>query len=113
MVLVFAESQNGGLKKAAIEAATYGAKAAAQLGVDCVALTLGTVEGSGDLGQYGCTKVYNVSDASLNDFDSQVFAKVIAGAADKLGASLVVLSHSSIGKGLLGRLAVLLAVLRF
>ena len=49
---------------------------------------------------------YNVSDASLNDFDSQVFAKVIAAAADKLGANLVVLSHSSIGKGLLGRLAV-------
>ena len=33
MVLVFAESQNGGLKKAAFEAATYGAKTAAQLGV--------------------------------------------------------------------------------
>ena len=106
MVLVFAESQNGGLKKAAFEAATYGAKTAAQLGVDCFALTLGTAENSGDLGQYGCTKVYNVSDASLNDFDSQVFAKVIAAAADKLGANLVVLSHSSIGKGLLGRLAV-------
>ena len=91
MVLVFAESQNGGLKKAAFEAATYGAKAAAQLGVECVALTLGTAENSGDLGQYGCTKVYNVSDTSLNDFDSQVFAKVIAAAADKLGANLVVL----------------------
>lgn len=106
MVLVFAESQNGGLKKAAFEAATYGAKAAAQMGVDCVALTLGTAEGSDNLGQYGCSKVYNVSDESLNDFDSQVFAKVISSAAEKLGASMVVMSHSSIGKGLLGRLAI-------
>ena len=106
MVLVFAESQNGGLKKAAFEAATYGAKTAAQLGVECAAITLGTAEGFADLGTYGCSKVYNVANESLNDFDSQVFAKVISAAAEKLGASLVVLSHSSIGKGLLGRLAV-------
>lgn len=106
MVLVFAESQNGGLKKAAFEAVTYGAKTASQMGVECVAITLGNVEGAADLGLYGCSKVYNVANESLNAYDSQVFAKVISAAAEQIGASTVVMSHSSIGKGLLGRLAV-------
>ncbi|MEO1714453.1 MAG: electron transfer flavoprotein subunit alpha/FixB family protein, partial [Bacteroidota bacterium] len=43
---------------------------------------------------------------SLNQFDSQVYTKVIATAANELGATVVVLSHSSTGKSLLGRLAV-------
>ena len=106
MILVFAESQNGGFKKAAFESLTYGVKMAAAQGVDCVALALGTAEGAADLGKYGVSKVYSVANEALNQFDSQVFAKVIAAAADQLGANTVVLSNSSIGKGLTGRLAV-------
>ena len=106
MILVFAESQNGGFKKAAFESLTYGVKMAAAQGVDCVALALGTPEGAADLGRYGVSKVYNVANEALNQFDSQVFAKVIAAAAEKLGANTVVLSNSSIGKGLTGRLAI-------
>lgn len=106
MILVFAESQNGGFKKAAFESLTYGVKMAADQGVDCVALALGTAEGAADLGKYGVSKVYSVANESLNQFDSQVFAKVIAAAAEKLGANTVVLSNSSIGKGLTGRLAI-------
>ena len=99
MILVFAESQNGGFKKAAFESLTYGVKMAAEQGVDCVALALGTAEGAADLGKYGVSKVYSVANEALNQFDSQVFAKVIAAAAEKLGANTVVLSNSSIGKG--------------
>lgn len=106
MILVFAESQNGGFKKAAFESLTYGVKMAAEQGVDCVALALGTAEGAADLGKYGVSKVYSVANEALNQFDSQVFSKVIAAAAEKLGANTVVLSNSSIGKGLTGRLAI-------
>lgn len=38
-------------------------------------------------------------------FDSQVYTGVIAGAAQQLGAKVIVLSHSSTGKSLVGRLA--------
>lgn len=106
MILVFAESQNGGFKKAAFESLTYGVKMAAEQGVDCVALALGTAEGAADFGKYGVSKVYSVANEALNQFDSQVFSKVIAAAAEKLGANTVVLSNSSIGKGLTGRLAI-------
>ncbi len=104
MVLVFVEASKGHFKKAALEAVTYGKKVATALGTDCAALTLGNVEEAGQLGQYGASKVYNV--AGIAAFDSQVYATVIAEAVKQTGATVVVLSHTSTGKSLAGRLAV-------
>jgi electron transfer flavoprotein alpha subunit len=59
MVLVFAESHDGGFKKNAFEAVTYGAAVAKQMGTTCAALTIGSVNGAAGLGQYGASKVYN------------------------------------------------------
>lgn len=105
MVLVFAESQKGVFKKTALEAVYYGHKTAEILGSSCVAITLGPVENAAVLGQYGASKVYNVASEQLSQIDSQVYAAVIAAAAEHLGASVVILSHSSTGKSILGRLA--------
>lgn len=105
MVLVFAEATNGKFKKAAHEVVTYGAKTAAAMGTECVALTLGDVENAGDLGRFGATKVYNIAAPTLGGFDSGVFTAAIAGAATELGAKVIVLSHNSTGKNLTGRLA--------
>ena len=107
MVLVFAETPGGHIKKAAHEAVTYGAKAAQALGTECVALTLGShIADAGSLGANGAKKVLNVADASLNQMDSAVYANVIAQVAKQLGAQLVILSHTSTGKAVAGRLAV-------
>ena len=105
MVLVYAESPKGKIKKSALEAVTYGHKTAKVLGTECVALTLGEVDNAGQLGNYGASKVLNVGDVALNNFDSQVHAAVIADAAKAVGANVIILSHSSSGKSLLGRLA--------
>ena len=105
MVLIFAESQKGELKKPAFEAVFYGYKTAKSLGVECAALTLGEVNGAEMLGKYGASKVYNIANVSSSDLDSQVYTAAIASAAEKLGASVVILSHTSTGKSLLGRLA--------
>lgn len=105
MVLVYAESPKGKFKKSAFEAVTFGHKTAQVLGTQCVALTLGEAENAGQLGKYGATKVVSVSDAALNNFDSQVHAAVIANAAESVGANVVIVSHSANGKALLGRLA--------
>lgn len=102
-VLVFAESLTGSIKKAALEAVTYGNLAAQALGTDCIALTIGTANGAETLGQYGASKVYNV--AASDDFDSQSYAAIISNAAAKLGADCVVFAHSSSGKSLAGRVA--------
>lgn len=107
MVLVYAESPNGQFKKAAFEAVSYGKKVAALLGQPCAAITLGTAAAKADeLGKYGAEKVYNVANDQLNHLDSQVAAAVLATAATQLNAKIVVLSHTSTGKAIAGRLAV-------
>lgn len=106
MVLIFAESLRGNLKKAAFEAVTYGKKAADLLGTSCIALTLGAVKGADELGRYGASRVLNVADAAFDHFDSQTYAAAIAAIAQRNGATLIVLSHSSTGKALAGRLSV-------
>ncbi len=106
MVLVFAESVNGKFKKAAFEAVTYGYETARAVGGECVALVLGPSENAGQLGEYGAAKVLSVSDEKLAQFDSQVYAAVIAEVAKRQGAKVVVMSHTSTGRSLVGRLSV-------
>ncbi len=106
MVLVFAESHRGQFKKAAFEAVTYGRKSADIMGAECIALTLGPVTDAGVLGTYGAHKVVNITDASLDQLDGQVYASVIADVARQHGAKLVVLCHTSTGKAVAGRVAV-------
>lgn len=106
MVLVLAETQKGQFKKAAYELAYYGHQTAQALGTECAALVLGSAEGAETLGKYGAAKVYHIADAALDTFDSQVYTKVVAAAAEKIGADVVIVAHTSTGKSLLGRLAV-------
>ncbi len=105
MVLVFAEHQNGQFKKAAFEAVTYGYKTAQLMGTDCAAIVLGEAEEAGILGAYGASKVYHVADQSLNKLDSQVYTTVLAEAISQLGATVCIMTHTSTGKSILGRLS--------
>lgn len=104
-VLVFVEHQSGEFKKAAFEAVTYGNKTAQVLGTDCVAVCLGDAPNAGELGKYGATKVFTISNGDLNNFDSLAYTSAIAQAAEKVSASVVVLMHNSTGKGLVGGLS--------
>ena len=106
MVLILAETQKGKFKKGAFEAVTYGYKTAQLLGTDCAALVLGTASGMEELGKYGASKVCHVPDTALDNFDSQVYAAVVSEAAAKLGATVVIFSHSALGKSVAGRVAV-------
>lgn len=105
MVLVYAESPKGQFKKSAFEAVSYGKMVADAMGKTCAALVLGNAENAGQLGKYGASKVVQ-ANGTFDNFDSQVFAEVIANAAKEMGAEVVIVNHSSSGKSLLGRLAV-------
>lgn len=105
MVLVLAEHQNGQFKKAAFEAVYYASQTAAVLGTDCAALVLGDATDLEKLGNYGAAKVLQVADASLHQFDSQVYTQVIAQVIEQQSAQAFIVAHSSTGKSLLGRLA--------
>lgn len=106
MILIVAETANGQIRKSSFEVVTYGKKVADMTGTSCAALVLGSADNAGALGTYGADKVIHVSDASLDVLDTGAYANVISQVAQAQGASLVVLSHSSTGKSLLGRLAV-------
>lgn len=106
-VLIFVDQSEGHIKKASFEALTYGVKVAAQLGTTAEALVLGSVSDDlASLGKYGVKKVHQVNNASLNQLDAQVYAKVIAEAATQSGATVVVFSHNQTGKAVAARVAV-------
>ncbi|MCS6934447.1 MAG: electron transfer flavoprotein subunit alpha/FixB family protein [Chitinophagales bacterium] len=107
-VLTFVEISGGKIKKASVEAAYYGSKTAEALGTESLAVVLG--EASGDelatLGQVGIKKVLHAADARLNNFDSGVYTKVVAAAAEATQADVVALSFNHNGKLLAPRLSV-------
>jgi electron transfer flavoprotein alpha subunit len=105
MVLVFIDQQDGHIKKSSFEAASYAAEVAKLLNTNAEAILLGTVTNEvSSLGNYGITKVHTIADASLNNFDAQVFAKTIAQAAEN--ADVVIFSNNTTGKAIAPRLSV-------
>ena len=106
-VLVFLDQSEGQIKKSSFEAASYAAKTAELLGTTAEAIVLGTVNDDlAALGNYGIKKVHTVADAALNNLDAQVFAKVIAQAAEAVAADVVVFSNNTAGKAVAPRLSV-------
>jgi len=109
MVLVYIDHQDNQIKKSTLEAISYGAAVAAQIGTEVHGLLLGTVtEDVSTLGQYNLKNIYQISDASLSNFDAQVFVKTIAAAATKVGATTLVFSHNQTGKALSAGVSALL-----
>ena len=108
MILVYAETQDGKVKKSALESVYFGAKMAAAQGTSCAALILGDSTDGGRLGAYGAKEVFQVSDPGLASFDTQTYAKVVATIATDKGATVLLLPDSSNGKSLTGMVAVLL-----
>ncbi len=107
MVLVYAESPRGQFKKAAFEAITFGKNLADQMGVPCAAVVLGSTQTDpGELGRYGAERILHVPNEQLNSLDSQATTHVLAQVAQQQGATVFVLSHTSTGKSIAGRLAV-------
>lgn len=106
MVLILADHTDGHFKKTAFEVLSYGAKVAAQTGTAAEALVLGTVKDDlASLGKYDVKKVHQVKNKALNNFDAQVYTKVIAEAVQATGAKILVLAHNNTGRAVAGRLS--------
>lgn len=106
-VLIFLDHAEGHIRKASLEAASYGAAIAAQIGTTAEAIVLGNVtENLTALGKYGIAKVHTVSKTSLNELDAQVYTKVMAEAVAASGATVVIFSNNLAGKAVAPRLSV-------
>ena len=101
MNLVYINSANG-LSKAALETVTYAKK----LGADVAVVT--NANASADtltaLGNYGASTI--LQDTSIDGQDPSQLVKLVAAAAQKVGASTIIFSHDLIGKAVAPRLSV-------
>ena len=97
MVLVYTESEEGKFKKIAQEAVSYAKGVADMLGTTVTAVTVNAGDTS-ELGNYGATKVLEVSNDALANFNAEAYAKVVSEAARKENASVVILTSSANSK---------------
>jgi len=105
-ILIYIDQAEGHVKKASLEALSYGAALAAQLGTTAEGLVLGsTNEDLAGIGAYGVKKVHHVEAAGLDHMDAQVNAQLVADAAKALGATVVVFSNNLNGKAIAPRVS--------
>lgn len=106
-VLIFIDQAEGQVKKSSLEAMSYGAKIAEQLNTSAEGVILGSAatEDLAALGKYGVKKIHHVNNEILNQFDAQLYTKVIAQLVEATGATVVVFSNNMDGKAIAPRLS--------
>lgn len=107
-VLIYTENFDGKFKKQNFEAVSYGAEIAKQMGAEAVALSIGKVadEEMKLLGNYGAAKVLSFNNEKFDTLQNQAFATVIAEAAQKENAKVLVFSNSNTAKAVAPRVSV-------
>ena len=108
MIIVYIESVNGQLKKSSLEVLTYGKKMANQIGAELAAICLTPCD-SQQAGEYGASKLYQVSDARFEHFDSKAYTKAIAEIFTANSGKVLILPFNQNGKALAPRLSVRLS----
>lgn len=105
-VLIFVDQSEGQIKKASLEALSYGVALAKQLSTIANAVVLGNLaKSAADLGNYGVAKVYHGESDTFNTLDTQAYTAAIAEAAQKSNAEVIVFSHNQTGRALAPRIA--------
>ncbi len=107
-VLIYTENWDGKFKKSTFEILSYGSKIAEIMNTASIAVSIGNVDSAelSTLGNYGVSKIINVTGEGLNVLDNQVYTKILSDIAEKENASVVVLSNNNNGKALAPRLSV-------
>jgi electron transfer flavoprotein alpha subunit len=107
-VLIYTENWDGKFKKLSFELISYGSAIAKMIGTKAVVLSIGNVpeEELKKAGAYGASKILSAHDAKLVALDNQVYASVIAQAAEKEQAQVIVFAGNNTGKAIAPRVSV-------
>ncbi|MDX9725265.1 MAG: electron transfer flavoprotein subunit alpha/FixB family protein [Bacteroidales bacterium] len=107
-ILVYTENWEGKFKKLSFELVSYASALAEMMNTSVTALSIGNagIEELKKLGIYGASKILNIADEGVRVFDNQAYTELIADAAQKEGATVVILSNNISGKALAPRLSV-------
>jgi electron transfer flavoprotein alpha subunit len=108
-ILVYAETKNGAVRKASLEAVSEAARLAAQLGGNVTAVCVGSIPtNAGDaLGRAGASEVAAIADPKLAMYSGDGYAVAIHRLVAEKQPSACFFSATSQGKDLAPRVAVL------
>ena len=96
-ILIYAESENGKYKKDSFEIASYAKLAADKLNTSVTAISI-NADNPNELGNYGVSKVLNVTSDNLKDFNAFLYADVIKQACEKkFNTHIAAMYYSSLG----------------
>lgn len=96
-VVVYTESEGGKFKKIAQEAVSYAKGIADMMGTTVTAVAVNG-NNTDELGNFGASKVLEVSDPKLDTFNAEAYADIVAQAAKQESAEVVVITSSANGK---------------
>lgn len=96
-VLIYTETENGAFKKNAQEAASYGSQLAAIMGTEAIAIAINS-DHPEELGSFGVTKILQVQEERLKDFNARAIASLLKQAISESGAEIVIISSSTNAK---------------
>jgi electron transfer flavoprotein alpha subunit len=105
-VLIFIDHADGHVKKASLEAISYGVKLAESIGQPAEGILIGTLgEDPAGLGIYGLKKIHQANGDQLNVLDSGLYCRLVAEAAQKAGAKIIIFPHNPSGKAVAPRVS--------
>lgn len=93
-VVLYAEQNEGSFKKTTLELASYAHKLAEQLATNVVAITI-NANNVIELANYGVSKVVNITNDSLKNFNAKAYASALAEAAHKENAEVLVTASTT------------------
>jgi len=96
-VVVYVESQNGVIKKAGLEVASYGRAIANATNTSLIAVTFNTNDSS-VLNSHGVDKVYNINTAEDSFFNVDRYSASLVPIIEKEEASIVLVSATADGR---------------
>jgi electron transfer flavoprotein alpha subunit len=107
-IIIYAESENGKIKKSAFELASYGREIANKMNLPLIAVTFNQEEIE-SLGVYGIEKVIKFNGPSISNFTAVQYADNIASVAKENEAKIIILSSSANAKYLAPKLSITLS----
>jgi electron transfer flavoprotein alpha subunit len=107
-ILVVAEQRDGKLKKPSFEAVRAAKSVADQLNAEVIGIVVGenVKPMAAELGGFGASRVIVAESPKLAQYSSTAYTKVVADAAQKEGADVVMIPATAFGKDLAPRVAV-------
>ena len=104
-IIIYAESENGKIKKSAYELASYGRAIANKMNFELIAVTF-NLEEEETLGKYGVEKVIKFNGQSMSNFTAAQYADNISSVAKEYKAKILILSSSADAKYLAPKLSI-------